>query len=126
MYRDLPESFENDAKALNIAKSAIEQNLHTELSDAKKGKVLILQMKDVICYFLVFLYMPFMHSESLEDHDKSIELFAALNNPQVLNFANKHRDIILRFKRYPHRNKILQRESSPEEEEFLTQEGSSF
>jgi uncharacterized protein (DUF924 family) len=74
-----------------------------------------------------FLYMPLMHSESADDHDEAVRLFSsdpALSNN--LNFELKHKAIIGRFGRYPHRNEILGRESSAEEIEFLRQPDSSF
>lgn len=69
--------------------------------------------------------MPFMHSEVLEDQNKSVELFSTLN-PHFAQYAIAHRDIIERFGRFPHRNQILGRVSTDEEIEFLKQEGSSF
>jgi uncharacterized protein (DUF924 family) len=84
-----------------------------------------------------FLYMPLMHSERLEDQDRCITLFTALRDEAGdgparagieggLKFAVMHRDIIVRFGRYPHRNALLGRSSTPEEEAFLQQPGSSF
>lgn len=70
--------------------------------------------------------MPYMHSESLEAHDEAVLLFKKLGFEDNLKFEHAHRDIIVRFGRYPHRNKILERESTEEEVEFLTQPGSSF
>ncbi|MFI5322769.1 MAG: DUF924 family protein [Thermodesulfobacteriota bacterium] len=86
----------------------------------------------------VFFYMPFMHSESLEMQESSLGLFKDLEKdftfpPQLAemlstnrDYAERHYAIIERFGRYPHRNKILGRESTPEEFEFLKQPGSSF
>jgi uncharacterized protein (DUF924 family) len=78
----------------------------------------------------MFLYMPFMHSENVEDQWRSVELFGRLaardNGPDVTEYAEGHRDIVERFGRFPHRNRILGRESTPEEAEFLEQPGSSF
>jgi len=68
--------------------------------------------------------MPFMHSESLKVHDRAMELFKALGI--AVDFEIRHRDIIIRFGRYPHRNESLGRTSTPEELEFLKQPGSSF
>ncbi|MEE8280477.1 MAG: DUF924 family protein, partial [Alphaproteobacteria bacterium] len=73
-----------------------------------------------------FLYMPFQHSESLADQDRSVALFRALGDEQSLDYALRHRDAIARFGRFPHRNAILGRESTPEEREFLAQPDSSF
>lgn len=87
-------------------------------------------------YERYFLYMPLMHSESLADQNQCVELFRTLaedGEPGVqesarsgVDYAIKHRDIVARFGRFPHRNEILGRESSDEEREFLTQPGSSF
>lgn len=67
-----------------------------------------------------------MHSESLDVHDKALTLFEKLGIESSLKFEHAHRDIIVRFGRYPHRNKILVRESTQEEIEFLKTPGSSF
>lgn len=120
MFRGTPQSFAADPQALVAAQGAIDAGLDAELAFAERS----------------FLYMPLMHSESLADQDRCVELFAALarefdddrkesaNNQ--LDFARRHRDIIARFGRFPHRNQILGRESTAEEREFLTQPGSSF
>jgi len=111
IYRGRPESFAFDAMALDLAKEAIEL-------DADKD------MKDIEC---AFLYMPFMHSENATDHIYALELFGSRPGLEAnLHFEMKHKDIIDRFGRYPHRNEILGRESTPEEKEFLKEPGSSF
>jgi uncharacterized protein (DUF924 family) len=78
----------------------------------------------------MFLYMPFMHSENVESQRRSVELFERLAGedgaPDVVSYAVAHRDIVERFGRFPHRNEILGRETTPEEAVFLTTEGSSF
>ncbi|MCO4793461.1 MAG: DUF924 domain-containing protein, partial [Bacteriovoracaceae bacterium] len=73
-----------------------------------------------------FLYMPYMHSESLEIHDEAVKLFSEKGLENNLDFEMKHKKIIEQFGRYPHRNEILNRESTSEEMEFLKQPGSSF
>ena len=73
-----------------------------------------------------FLYLPFMHSESLEIHEVAVELYQKNGIQANLDFELSHKKIIEKFGRYPHRNKILGRESSAEEIEFLTRPGSSF
>ncbi|MCL5255144.1 MAG: DUF924 domain-containing protein, partial [Gammaproteobacteria bacterium] len=73
-----------------------------------------------------FLYMPYMHSESLVIHDVAMQLYDQPGLEYNLEFEVKHRDIIVRFGRYPHRNALLGRQSTTEEQEFLTQPGSSF
>ena len=73
-----------------------------------------------------FLNMPFMHSESQLIHERAVELFSAPGMESNYEFELKHKVIIDRFGRYPHRNAILGRESTQEEVEFLSQPGSSF
>lgn len=73
-----------------------------------------------------FTIMPFMHSESAIIHERYLPLFEQLNDPNTLDFERRHKDIIDEFGRYPHRNKILGRESTAEEEAFLQQPNSSF
>lgn len=110
IYRDTPQAFAQDPLALALAQEAILLEMDEHLTNAEKA----------------FLYMPFMHSESNIIHEKAVELF---NRPGLENnygFELKHKEIIDRFGRYPHRNEILGRDSTPEEIEFLTQPGSSF
>ena len=110
IYRGRPESFAQDDLALKLAKEAIKDPLHWGLDKPEK----------------TFLYMPFMHSENLEDHEKAVELFSQPGLETNLDFEFKHKAIIQEFGRYPHRNKILGRESTPEEIEFLKKPNSSF
>ena len=110
MFRDKSESFAHDSMALTLAQTAITCGFDAELSPEKR----------------TFIYMPFMHSESLVIHSVAERLFAKLGNPSAIDFENRHRVIIEKFGRYPHRNKILGRVSTPEEEEFLRQPGSHF
>lgn len=70
--------------------------------------------------------MPFMHSESQFIHTLALDLFEKLNNPINLDFEKRHKEIIDRFGRYPHRNEILGRRSTEEERVFLQQPNSSF
>jgi len=74
----------------------------------------------------LFFYLPFEHSERFVDQDRSVELVSALGDADLTAYAVRHRDIIQRFGRFPHRNKLLGRSSTPEEEEFLKLPGSSF
>ncbi|MFT2098911.1 DUF924 family protein [Marinomonas sp. 2405UD66-6] len=110
IYRDEPESFVCDTLGLALAQFAISKGFDTELATAERS----------------FLYMPFMHSESKLIHVEAVKLFESLGNESNLEFEHKHKVIIDRFGRYPHRNAILGRVSTPEEVEFLKQEGSSF
>ena len=73
----------------------------------------------------LFAFLPFEHSESIEDQRLACELIAPLG-AELLRYAERHREIIQRFGRFPHRNAILGRESTPEEREFLKQPGSGF
>jgi uncharacterized protein (DUF924 family) len=110
IYRDCPEAFANDAQALTLAQTTIAKGWDAELPSDQRA----------------FLYMPFMHSESALIHQQAVRLFESLEDTTYLNFELKHKAIIDRFGRYPHRNKILGRESSTEEAEFLMQPGSGF
>lgn len=110
MYRDTPGAFASDTLALVLAQEAIRRKLDAELNASQKA----------------FLYMPFMHSESAEIHEIALYLFDQEGLEDNYNFEVKHKEIIDRFGRYPHRNKILGRESTAEEIEFLAQPGSSF
>ena len=76
----------------------------------------------------MFVYLPFEHSESLSDQEYSLTLFQSLGSEfhGLIDYAQRHHDIVRRFGRFPHRNAILGRPSTPEEEEFLQQPGSSF
>jgi len=73
-----------------------------------------------------FMIIPFMHSESALIHDRYLPLFKQLDDATTLDFENQHKDIIEKFGRYPHRNDILDRESTDAEEAFLQQPNSSF
>jgi uncharacterized protein (DUF924 family) len=70
--------------------------------------------------------MPYEHQENLEDQDECVRLFTALGDPVYLDYAERHRDVIRRFGRFPHRNPILMRQSTPEELDYLAQPGAGF
>ncbi len=110
IFRDKPEAFASDALALALAQEAIAAKADEQLKPIERS----------------FLYMPFMHSESLAIHEVAVGLFENNGIASNYDFEIKHKTIIERFGRYPHRNSILGRESTPEEIEFLTQPGSSF
>ena len=74
---------------------------------------------------MAFLYMPLAHSEDLADQEQAVALFEALNIEENLRSAREHRDIIARFGRFPHRNTVLGRAMTPEEQAFLDQGGFS-
>jgi len=107
IHRDTPKAFAQDALALALSQEAVSLGLDKNLSDHER----------------TFLYMPYMHSESKLVHVEAEKLFKPLEN---FAFELKHKVIIDRFGRYPHRNKILGRESTSEELEFLKKPGSSF
>lgn len=120
IYRDSSKAFAQDSKALAWSLDGIAEGLDTKLRPIER----------------VFFYLPLEHSESLQYQEQSVkyfgELFSMVSPEQrpifeeYLNFAVRHRDIIARFGRFPHRNKILGRESTPEEVAFLNEPGSSF
>ena len=110
MFRGEPEAFAYDALALALAQAAIAADADSELSPVERN----------------FLFMPFMHSESLEIHKVALELFEQNGLQRNLDYEIKHKEIIERFGRYPHRNTILGRESTAEEIAFLQQPGSGF
>lgn len=112
IYRDTPGAFASDPLALATTRVLIESPGYDALRPAEKS----------------FALMPLMHSEDLAVHELSLKYFEALKaeGQDNLNFAEQHKAIIARFGRYPHRNAILGRTSTPEESEFLTKPGSSF
>lgn len=109
-FRGSPRAFATDAMAREASHRIISNRLDTAMIKVQRE----------------FVYMPFMHSEELEDQEYCVELFADLGDANNLDFAVRHRDIVERFGRFPHRNAILGRDSTPEELAFLTQPGSSF
>jgi uncharacterized protein (DUF924 family) len=74
---------------------------------------------------VTFLYMPLVHSEDLTDQERAVFLFEALGLPENLRSSREHRDIIARFGRFPHRNEMLGRETTPQERIFLEEGGFS-
>ena len=109
MFRDTAGMFASDPRALEIALEGIARGDDRTLPEAQRS----------------FLYMPLMHAEDREIQERSVALFGALGGDGA-KYAEMHRDIVQRFGRFPHRNAILGRTSTPEEVEFLTQPGSSF
>ncbi|HEY8157232.1 MAG TPA: DUF924 family protein [Methylobacter sp.] len=110
VYRSHPKAFANDSLALALAQSAVAVNADHELDIAQRA----------------FLYMPYMHSESPLIHAVAVSLFSQSGMEGNLEFELRHKEIIDRFGRYPHRNVILGRTSTPEEIDFLKTTGSSF
>ncbi len=110
IYRNTPKAFENDLLALSLSQDAISNRIDKKL---KKEEML-------------FVYMPFMHSECMAIQKLSIKYFKNLGFKKNLRYAFKHYEVIKKFGRFPHRNIILNRESSFEERKFLMKPGSSF
>ncbi|MEG5082355.1 DUF924 family protein [Microcoleus sp. AT8-B4] len=114
MFRGTPQAFATDNKALATAEYAVNNKFDRELVTVQKW----------------FIYLPFEHSENLENQQKSVELFRQLSgepdSDSVIEYAQNHLEIIECFGRFPHRNEILGRETTPEEAEFLRQPGSGF
>jgi uncharacterized protein (DUF924 family) len=110
MYRDTAGMFAGDAQAVAAARAAVDRGDDRALADTER----------------MFLYMPLMHSEQLADQERCVDLFRALGRSSELKYAEQHRDIVRRFGRFPHRNQLLGRASTPDEVEFLKQPGSSF
>ena len=110
MFRDTAEAFAYDAMSLTLSQEAVACGADLELKPQQRS----------------FLYMPFMHSESLQIHEIAVELFHQEGMQSNLEFELSHKRIIEKFGRYPHRNKILGRTSTAEEIDFLTQPDSSF
>ena len=110
LFRDHAKAFAQDGMALVLAQEAVRLGMDTTLTAQER----------------VFLYMPYMHSESKLVHEMAVELFTRNGIQNNLDYELKHKAIIDRFGRYPHRNSVLSRESTPEELAFLAQPGSSF
>ena len=109
MFRDSPRAFATDELALSAAKRAIDRGEGAQLNETERQ----------------FLYMPFQHAENREDQARSVVLFSEFDE-KTLGFARRHQEIVDRFGRFPHRNAVLGRESTPQELEFLQQPNSSF
>jgi len=109
MFRGSPRAFAADPLALAAAKHALAKGYDRGMLDVERQ----------------FVYLPFEHSESLADQQRACELMKPLGE-ELYGWAVKHKVIIERFGRFPHRNEILGRASTPEEIEFLKQPGSGF
>lgn len=110
LYRGDAKAFASDKHALTLVKHAIEHGFDRDAPAVQR----------------LFWYLPFEHSENLEDQDRSIELIKPLGNAEWTRYAEEHRAVIARFGRFPHRNAALGRVSTPEEETYLAQPGSGF
>ena len=110
IHRGTPQAFSQDAQALALSQEAVAAGALAELDEDGR----------------TFLLMPYMHSESRLVHVQAEALFRQFAPERNYDFELRHKAIIDRFGRYPHRNQILGRESSAEELEFLKQPGSGF
>ncbi|HUG45954.1 MAG TPA: DUF924 family protein [Sphingomicrobium sp.] len=99
MFRGHADQFSTDPLALAIAKGAVDAGLDDKLERQERA----------------FLYMPFQHSEDLDDQQRALLLYTSLGNEKMLHYARLHYDIVKRFGRFPHRNTILGRPPRPEE-----------
>lgn len=117
LFRESARAFEQDALALRLARDGIALEDDRTLSEPER----------------VFFYLPFEHSEDMADQEKAVELFTQLLEDaradyrefvkSTLDYARQHKDVIAAFGRFPHRNKALGRESTPEEKEWLAEGG---
>ncbi len=120
LHRDQPQAFATDPQALALSLAALDAGEASQLAPIER----------------VFLYLPLEHAESLAMQDRSVALYEALAREAAadertlfdsfLDYARKHRDVVAHFGRFPHRNAILGRPSTPAELEFLKQPGSRF
>lgn len=120
IFRDQPQAFATDPQALALSLAALTASEDRQLAPIER----------------VFLYLPLEHAESPDMQERSVSLYEALANEVAadervlfdgfLDYARKHRDVVARFGRFPHRNAILGRPSTPDELEFLKQPGSRF
>lgn len=112
MFRGLPKAFETDAKALEVARHALHKHFDQTLSINQKR----------------FMYLPFEHSENLEDQEQSVLLFSKLRqeDPLGYDYAVRHKEVIQKFGRFPQRNEALGRASTKEELRFLSDPANLF
>ncbi len=115
LFRNTARAFAGDGQALALARQVIGQGWDRDLLPVQR----------------VFVYLPFEHSEALADQEYSITLFDALGEAHpvlapFVDFAHRHREVIVRFGRFPHRNALLARSSSADETDYLAQPGSGF
>ncbi len=110
LFRGSPKAFATDPVALRLARTAVADGLDQAMSNRER----------------IFVYLPFEHSENVADQEQSIALFAQLGDEYLDKYAMAHKIIIDRFGRFPHRNVVLGRASTPEEIAFLQEPMSSF
>jgi uncharacterized protein (DUF924 family) len=110
IYRGTPLAFAADWIALREARLAVEAGADQAVAADRKA----------------FFYLPFEHSEALADQERSVELFRALGDADYLDYAERHLAVIREFGRFPHRNRLLGRESTSAELDYLSKPGAGF
>lgn len=114
IFRGSAEGFAGDARALRLARALVDASEDQRLTPTQR----------------IFAYLPFEHSEEMADQDRCVALFQAMTQvpgmETVIDFAHRHRAVIARFGRFPHRNATLGRVSTPEEVAYLAQPGAGF
>ncbi|HEX3996480.1 MAG TPA: DUF924 family protein [Acetobacteraceae bacterium] len=113
VFRGAPEAFAADSHAIEIARATVSAGFDLQLTPIER----------------MFVYLPFEHAETIEDQNESVRLYATLRDDlgeKTVDYADRHRDVILRFGRFPHRNAALGRSNTPEEEVYLAQPGAGF
>ena len=110
LFRGSAQAFATDALAREVASGAIAKGFDAGLDKDRR----------------LFLYLPFEHSEDKADQVRSVELISSLGDADLADWAVRHKAVVDRFGRFPHRNAVLGRASTPEEEAFLQEPGSSF
>jgi uncharacterized protein (DUF924 family) len=113
VFRGAAEAFAADPHAREIARAAITAGFDKTMTPCER----------------MFLYLPFEHAETLDDQNESVRLFETLRDAlgaKTIEYAYRHRDTIRRFGRFPHRNAVLGRVNTPEEEDYLAQLGAGF
>ena len=103
VFRNSGHAFATDSLALHVAERAIAAGFDLKVEPALR----------------FFFYLPSEHSEAIADQDRAVELFSVLGNADLLGYANAHRDVIVRFGRFPHRNRALGRINTAEEQAWL-------
>jgi uncharacterized protein (DUF924 family) len=113
VFRGSAEAYAADPHAREIARATIDAGFDTQLTPVER----------------MFVYLPFEHAETIADQNESVRLYEALRDAlgeKSIDYVARHRDVILRFGRFPHRNAVLGRISTPEEEAYLAQPGAGF
>jgi uncharacterized protein (DUF924 family) len=113
VFRGSAESYAADPHAREVARATIEAGFDTRLTPCER----------------MFVYLPFEHAETIVDQNESVRLYQTLREElgeKTVDYADRHRDVILRFGRFPHRNAVLGRINTPEEEAWLAQPGAGF